>query len=350
MKKIALGIGIAAILIAIPLTVFLVKRNQDIRQRAAPATTLEMKPATLSVSEGQEFSIDVVVTTGPNQITGADIKLLFDPEKLEAQSIQKGTFLPNILVAGAVAPGTASIALGAPSTTPGNGTGTLATVIFKALAATSSPVSIRFAQPETQVVGIGEQGNVLTGTTPTTITIDGGESLSGSPALAVSTPTPLPSSAPTASPSALPIGGTSPTASPSATVTTQITSPQEGTTTSARPTISGNSFATATITITITNTQPITALSSANSAGFWSYTPTTNLVNGAHTITVTAQHPTTKVVETAIRSFMVESSAQISTQSGIPVSATSFPTIALLSLGFICTFLGGIHLVRLQRI
>ena len=61
MIKIALIVGILLILLAVPLTVFLVMQQQDIRQRAAPATTLTLSPPTLTVSVNQTFSLDVMI-------------------------------------------------------------------------------------------------------------------------------------------------------------------------------------------------------------------------------------------------------------------------------------------------
>lgn len=337
-KKIILAIIAIIVLLAIPITVFLLMRSQDIRQRAAPATTLDFSPSTIATTEGEEFTVDVIVTTGGNQITGADLKVIFDPDKLEAQSIQKGTFLPNILVAGSVSPGVASITLGAPSTTPGNGTGTLATLTFKALASTSGPISLRFSQPETQVIGIGETGNVLVSASPATVTINNTD---GSAAFADT-------SSPTATPSAAPTGA--PSASPSGSVTTVITSPLPGATTTNKPTIVGTSSPLALLTITITNTTPITTTATASATGSFSFTPSLALATGSHTVTVTAQNQTTKAIETATRSFVVQGAAigggnESSSSSGIPVSGSTTPTLMLLLFGGLLMVFGAVTLI-----
>ncbi len=332
MKKIALGVGIFLILLAVPLTVFLIKQQQDIRQRAAPATTLALSPPQLTVTPNQTFSLDVVVDTGSNQITGAQIKVVFDPDKLEAQSIQKGSFLPNIQVAGEVAPGSASIVLGAPSTQPGSGTGKLATITFKALVVSDAPVTVRFAEGETAAVALQEQNNVLISGTPSLITISGSGTGGTTVVAATTTPTVRPSA--TATPA--------PTASVSAAVKTKITSPTEGAVTGNKPTITGTTFNSGTVTITISGTNPITTVVTANASGSWSYTPTTTLEPGSHTITVTAQDKATSAVETAVRTFTVSGTGgtQVSTTSGIPVAGSVTTTYALIAIAGTFLFIG----------
>ncbi|MFZ5845082.1 MAG: cohesin domain-containing protein, partial [Patescibacteria group bacterium] len=142
--------------LAIPATIFLAVQRQELRQRAAPATTLSLSPGSLTKKVGETFSIEVVIDTAENQVVSADIYLTFDPTKLEAQTITNGALFPNILTSGVVASGTASITVGAPSSAkPVKGTGTAAVVRFKALEATTTPASIRFAA-NTFVGALGE--------------------------------------------------------------------------------------------------------------------------------------------------------------------------------------------------
>jgi len=305
MKKALLIVAFIFILVAIPLTVFLARQQQDIRQRAAAATTLEFQPAQVTVAVGQEFDLDAVVTTNENFITAAEIHTSFSSQYLEAKSITFGDFLPNILESGVVQSGSASITVGA-GTQGKQGTGVAARIHFQALADTSgSTTAVNFATTS-QVAAVGEGGsNVLTVTTPAQITITAAGGASPSPS-AVASPSvspspgsasPSPSATPivSASPSATPGtgGGTAsptptPTATPTTGTTTKIIEPPNGSTvTTHRPTISGTSFANALMVLSINTSPQITSTFYANAQGAWSFTPNTDVDNGTFTITVT---------------------------------------------------------------
>lgn len=207
MKKILVVLIILLILVSIPLTVYLVKQRQEIRKKAAPATTLALSPANVTRNVGETFSLDLVVNTAENAISAAELYVIFDSNKLEGQSIMAGSFLPVVLVNGNISGGLASITLGSQPNEPKQGTGILATIAFKALALTEgTSTEVQFAA-NTQVAGIGEQGNVLTGTTPASITI-----LAAEP-----TPTPTPTPGPTVTPTPTPPPGTTPTPTPTPT-------------------------------------------------------------------------------------------------------------------------------------
>lgn len=194
MKRLVYIIVGLIILVAIPLTVFLGSRSQELRKKAAPATNIALTPASITKAVNEEFTLEARIDTADNQVVATQINLVYDPTKLEATSITNGTLFPNILSSGVVGNGTASIAVGAANTTtPVHGTGTAAVIKFKALAATISPITIRFA-PDTYVGALGEGStNVLIGTTPTTVTITGG---TGATTGAQPTPTPTIQTAP----------------------------------------------------------------------------------------------------------------------------------------------------------
>src|SRR3989344_4803896 len=302
MKKTLFIIAILFILIAIPLTVYLARQQQDIRQRAAPVTTLAFQPSQVTVSQGEEFDLDIVINTGANLVTAAEIHLSFSAQYLEAKSITSAEFLPNVLVSGIVQTGSASITVG---TTSGSqqGVGTVARVRFAALTPTDgSTTAINFAA-NSQVAGIDVPEetaiNLLDSTTPAQITITAVGAASPSPS-AVASPavspspgsaSPSPSATPLVSPSATPGtgGGTaSPTPTPATGMTTTITSPSNGSTvTTPRPTISGASFTNALMVLSINTSPQLTSTFYANAQGAWTYTPTTYIVNGTYTITVT---------------------------------------------------------------
>lgn len=309
MKKIGLLLVVVVLLVAIPATVFLVGRSQELRKRAAPATSLAFSPATISKKVNDTFSIEATIDTGTNQVVAAELHITFDPVKLEAQTITSGALFPNILASGVVDRGTASITVGAASATkPVTGTGTIAVIKFKALDKTDTPVQIRFA-PNTFVGSLGEGStNVLVGSTPANITITNGATGAGT-----LTPTPTPK---VASPSGQ--------ASPSAVL---ISSPaKDGSTNSTTPKITGKAAPNSTVTITIYST-PQTVVVTADEMGNWTYTPTTPLDPGPHSIVATATDAS-GATQTSTTSFVITEA----TESAQPVAGTMEVTYVLLAL------------------
>ncbi len=334
MKRVGLLLVVGLMLAAIPATIFLVNNNTELRKRAAPATSLAFSPATISKKAGDTFSMDITIDTGPNQVVAAELHVVFDPAVLEAQTITNGPLFPNILASGIVDRGTASITVGAQNATkPVTGTGSVATVKFKALAATATPASVRLA-PNTFVGSLGEGStNVLTGSTPATVTITGGTppGTTPTPSPAVSptpTPTPRPGATPTPTPNVASPSAQRP-ASPSAVLITAPT--KDASVQTAKPAISGKAAPGSTITLTIYST-PQTVVVTADANGNWIYTPTTPLDPGPHSVVATATD-TTGATQTSTSSFVVAGSGQAgATQSAQPVSGTVEVTFALIAL------------------
>ena len=330
MKKIFTLIVVLFVLAAIPATVFLVGQRQELRKKAAPATTLSFAPSTVTKNVGEIFTLDATVDTAANQVVAAELHITFDPEKLEAVSITNGSLAPNVLVSGIVERGTASITVGAAgTTTPIKGTGIIATIRMKALQPTSSAAPVRFAS-NTFLASLGETGvNVLVGTTPATVTVTGtGGAVSTDSAVSVPTPTNIQQQLQTnaATPSAI--------VAPSS---VEIFSPtQDASTDDAQPIIQGKALPGATVTITIYST-PQTYIVTADANGNWAYTPETPLESGPHNIVVTAQDPTSGNTQTATTSFVVAGAGASgsSQQEVTPVAGNATFTIVALILGII---------------
>lgn len=344
MKKILLFIIILILLGGIPLMVFYVGQRQELRKKAAPATTLSLTPASLTKKIDDTFSLEVSLDSGENQIVAAELHLTYDPTKIEVQSITNGPLFPNILASGTIENGAVSIAVGAADAKqPVTGTGTVAVIKIKALAATDAPTSIKFS-PNTFVGGLGEgASNVLVGSTPATITI------AGQQAQTALTPTPTPSPTPASeitphgstsdtpilTPTIAPTVATPPVSQASGSGTLVILSPtQENSSVKETAVIHGKASPGATITLTIYST-PQTVTITADSNGNWTYTPTTPLESGPHNI-VASVTDQTGVTETATSAFVVASSgqkAQGATESAIPVSGNIEMTLVLLFIG-----------------
>lgn len=325
MKKLAIIVVGILLLAAIPLTVFLAGQRQEMRKKAAPATTLSILPSTVVKKVNDTFAVDIQIDTGENQVISADIHIVYDPDALEAQTVTNSTLFPSILSSGVVDRGTASITVGAPSNAqPVTETGTVATVRFKAIAATGTPVSIRFAA-NTAVRSLSEGStNLLVGTRPATVTVNAETadqfSTATSSANLLPTPTALPRQA-------------SESGSMASSSAIQILTPVKNTdTASDRPTIKGKAPAGATVTITIYS-DPQTVVVTADANGNWVYTPELPLADGPHNVVASTQNPTTGAPQTATTTFVVASGQGAASESAIPIAGSTTPTILLILLG-----------------
>ena len=339
MKRLILIILALLLLLAIPATVFLVAQRQELRKKAAPATTLSLFPATISKTVGEIFTVEAKIDTGENQVVAVEMSLTFDPEKLEAQSITNGSLFPHILTSGVVDRGTTSISVGAASAAqPVSGTGTAAVVRFKALAPTETTASIRFGS-NTFVGGLGEGGaNILVGNNPSRVTITsstgGSESQATGSAALSPTPTIIKQSTQSAEASASAVQIVSPTTNAS------VTDDQ--------PTIRGTAPPGSTVTLTIYS-DPITVTVTADANGNWSYTPTVPLPDGPHNVVASTLVAATGQTQTDSSSFVVAAGGGgSSTQSATPLAGNAEMTILLLTIGS-GLFLTGLILPALAR-
>lgn len=351
MKKVFLYFFIGIILIGIPITVFLVGKNQDVRKRAAPATTLSFDPISLTTKVGDEFDLNVKIDPASNQVISTQLDVVYDPAKLEAISFKNGPLTPSIILSQKIDPlGKALIKVGAqsnasPIVTPG----IVAVLHMKALAASQTPVSVRFlADPDTYVNALGEEGkNVLVGTLPANITIhnaDGTPATDVSPTLA-SNPTATPSSTPVLTPTLSPTQSATDSgeASPSAVSITSIKENEQINTDV--PVIRGKGAPGSTITIIIHSTDSQTATVTVDENGNWVYTTNTPLAPGPHTVEAMSTDPATGVTQTTTIAFVVASGAGgegVASGSAIPATGTVETTLLFISIGVLFIISGAL--------
>ena len=336
MKKLVLILVSVFLLGAIPVGIYLVGQNQELRKRAAPATMLAIKPSTAQKNVGDSFSMEVSIDTGENQIVAAELHLIYDPTKLEMESISNGPLFPNILASGAIEGSAASITVGAADVKqPIKGSGSVAVIRLKAIAKTDSPTAVKLAS-NTFVGGLGEGAvNVLVGSTPATVTISDIQSQTTTPPPAeglTPTLTPTPTSTVSAQipPPASPVGSLA-----------IVTPTNEGTATEDKPIIRGKADPGATITLTIYST-PQTVTVTADANGTWSYTPDTALEAGPHNL-VASSTDAQGNTQTATSAFIVASASLEA--DPIPVSGTVENTVILLFVGVAFIVLGGFVLL-----
>lgn len=331
MKKIVFFIILIIILFAVPISVYLVGQQQELRSRASPATTLAFNPGSVSKNVGDTFSLDIQIDTGGNNVAMAELHLVYDATKLEALSITNGPAAPLIAASGVVGSGTASISVRAESSIkPITGIGTIAVVRFRALGPTTTPVKISFDPATTFVSGLEEsQPNVLVNTTPATITIQGATP-SPTPTLAM---TPATTASNAASPTVTIIPTPTSTSSAEATSSafTLVIPKDDNGLTSNTPIIQGTAEPGSTITIVIYS-DPITAIVTVDANGNWQYTPDTPLTEGTHTLTATIQSPS-GTTTTRSEEFTVASGGIGGAGDDMPVSGSVLQTILLVGIG-----------------
>ncbi|OGY10439.1 MAG: hypothetical protein A3F61_02950 [Candidatus Blackburnbacteria bacterium RIFCSPHIGHO2_12_FULL_41_13b] len=341
-KKIIAIIVLFLILAGLGAGLYLMRQQQDLREKAAPATTVSLIKPTKTILVGESFDVTVEVDTATNILSGAVLEVNFDKEKLTLASFSPSTLLPVELAKAQInnSAGSATISLGAQPANPPQGKGTIATLKFEAKAAGNAAITFG---PNTKASGTNEAIDVIIGKNPATITIlatAASPSPSASPAVLSPSPSasPVAGSAASPSPSTAPVGGSiaspSPSASPAAKPTVALPANK---TVKVGDTISGTAKPNSNVTITI-QSEPITATVKADATGKWSYTIPATLASGTHTITITDSNGTYTTTFTV-------SGVQggTTTPSGeTPVAGFSLPTYAAILGGLLFIVAGSL--------
>lgn len=188
-KKLLLVGFIIVLLVAIPVTVYLVQQQQKTKSGAEAATTLSLVQTPQNVKAGDTITFDVMVDpSSVNQVGYVQLVLSYDPTKLATQgagvtvvpwpSADGGTFTPSIPIGPDYSDGTITIAMSVGGSAQNllQAKTKIATVTFKALTATDTgiPTQVTFGN-QTQVLSGADQGNVLSNTIPGQVNITPGE-------------------------------------------------------------------------------------------------------------------------------------------------------------------------------
>src|SRR3989344_2827422 len=200
-KKLILFGLMVIILIAIPLTVYLVGKQQELKSKAAPSTTLTFLPSSATTTVGQVVSFDIILNPNSNFVSFVHLIISYDPTKLEKSgdgfSVNTIVFpgfdkskppVPTFDPSGKI---TVDLAIGgSPTDFIQKNNTKVGTLTLKAIASTGGIASPITFGSETQVLtGQGDQfnTNVLSSTTPASVTITEAGTL---------TPTPTPTLTP----------------------------------------------------------------------------------------------------------------------------------------------------------
>jgi len=184
-KKLFLIGLIIALVIAIPLTIFILQKQQEIRSKAQASTTLTFSPLSSSTNPlqknaGEEFTLNLDIDPGVNLVSSTRLDITYDASVIEPTGVQPFTLnpaaLPIILQGPIYTSGKISIILssGNDPTRALSTPSTLGTIKFKALSNTSSPSLIRYGDA-TVVTSIADTDsaseNVLSSSTPSYVQV-----------------------------------------------------------------------------------------------------------------------------------------------------------------------------------
>lgn len=201
-SKLFISLAIIIIALTVPLTVFLVQKQQEIRSRASISTVLYFTPDSSADSPikkgvGDTFTLDIVMDPGQNQVIHTTLDINYDPTKLATSDagfvIPPDATLNSVVVSPRYTEGNAFLVVSA-------GTDLtkivikptkIASITFKTLAPTGdSPAQITYG-PKTTVTATIEnpEASVLSSTKPAFITIAGAVTATPTPTLTLTTPT-----------------------------------------------------------------------------------------------------------------------------------------------------------------
>lgn len=180
-RKIFLILG-TLILVAALIAGLIVVRNRTETRVGAAGVTLSLNTPTTTVTKNNNFTVDVFIDTKGYSVTGADLKIKYNPQLIQFVSITQGNFLPVLFVPGAASGDIASIVMGSDPSQPKTGTGILAKVTFKAI--NSGTANMTFGTG-TAISALNQASNIADVMTGVNVTVTGATTPPGA-----SSPTP----------------------------------------------------------------------------------------------------------------------------------------------------------------
>lgn len=89
-------LGILVLLGGVGAGIYLVSQQQLFQQKAAPASSLTMTPASMTKPAGSDFTFTVNMSTGTNAVTAVNIVVNFNPNIMQIVSVSKGSGITNL--------------------------------------------------------------------------------------------------------------------------------------------------------------------------------------------------------------------------------------------------------------
>lgn len=219
-KRLIISVALSVFLIvAVFLTVYLLKQRQELRREAAAGpASLSLLPASGEYNPEETFSINIFLDDGGKKVAGADVSLTFDSEKLSVEAVTPGSLFDDpdtandeqIVLKNEVVGNKILLSLGSIDPQTGAsyfaGSGVYGTVRFLAKELGGASVIID-ETPYSKVAEVG--GEDILGETS-----DGSYTIAAAP---TPTPTPTPSPTPTPTPTVGPTPTITPTPTPTPT-------------------------------------------------------------------------------------------------------------------------------------
>lgn len=195
------------ILISIPITLFFIKKQQEVRSRAAPSSKLYFQPSNPNTStQCASFTVDVMLDPGQNIVSIVDLGITYDATKLDLISIVESNIFSSVVKAQDLksGSGTMSVSVGVDVTKAAQTTSKVATLTFKALAQGTAELKFDTAQTKAFSLSTSDSPteNVLSTTTPASVTITTDTCTTGQ---AASSPSPSPTPTATTIPNQPPV-------------------------------------------------------------------------------------------------------------------------------------------------
>lgn len=162
LKKIVLPIAVGILLlVGIIVGIYLVRQQQEIREKAAPATVLNLTPSQDTLKVGETRNITVNIDTGPNIVGAIKLNVVFDPAYVSVSNFTRGTFFQTPIQNPAVAGGRLTMVAGGQVGNFPTGTGQVASFTLTALQAGSTVIAFDSTQTEVSGTGSDRNANVL---------------------------------------------------------------------------------------------------------------------------------------------------------------------------------------------
>jgi len=210
------------LLISIPVTLFFIKKQQDLRSKAAPTSKLFFSPESPNTSsQCSSFTIDAMLDPGSNIVSIVDFYIKYDPTKLDVLEIKESASFPVVVRPTSITSGEAnmSVSVGSDVTKAVQTVSKVATITFRPKTAGSA--QIQFDSERSRVFSLAPSDepteDVLSLVNPANVNI-------GSGACATE-PQPSPTGGATITPGLSPTISLSPTSSPTPTTTAVNQSP-----------------------------------------------------------------------------------------------------------------------------
>lgn len=222
-KVIWIVLGSLVLVAGLVAGVMLVYRNQNLKNKAAPATSFSITPSSQNKAAGESFDLAVMMDTGQNQVLGVDIVINFDPQVFQVNSVNKGSQLTDFTqIRNSIDSSAGKIyysAYTADATKALNGSNINVLNVSAQVKPGASAGTYNFTfDSSSAAAGLGEGQNVLAGTTLGSIVVSGA---TGQP---TATPTATPTQAPGNTPTPTPTSGSGVTPTPTRTPTPTATS------------------------------------------------------------------------------------------------------------------------------